>query len=90
MAHRAFYEDYRGPIPPGLVIDHLCRVRLCVNPSHMEIVTRGENTRRGRQTKLTAADARAIRATIRGLAERYGVSIRTLCGIGEGTSWRDA
>jgi hypothetical protein len=36
-----------GPIPPGLVTDHLCRVRACVNPSHMEPVTTRENNRRG-------------------------------------------
>lgn len=46
-AHRIAYEFLVGPIPEGLVIDHLCRVRHCVNPSHMEPVTRGENVRRG-------------------------------------------
>lgn len=46
-AHRIAYELLVGPIPDGLVIDHLCRVRHCVNPAHMELVTRGENVRRG-------------------------------------------
>ncbi len=46
-AHRVAYEFVVGPIPDGLVIDHLCRNRTCVNPSHMEVVTRGENVRRG-------------------------------------------
>jgi hypothetical protein len=46
-AHRFAYEDRVGPIPSGLVIDHLCRTPLCMNPSHMEPVTIGENTRRG-------------------------------------------
>lgn len=46
-AHRVLYELLVGPIPDGLVIDHLCRNRACVNPSHMEPVTRGENVRRG-------------------------------------------
>lgn len=35
-------------IPDGLVIDHLCRTRNCVNPSHLEAVTRGENVLRGK------------------------------------------
>jgi len=43
-AHRWAYEQYVGPIPDGLVIDHLCRNRGCVNPGHLEPVTARENT----------------------------------------------
>jgi hypothetical protein len=46
-AHRASYEAFVGPIPAGLVIDHLCRVRDCVNPGHMEPVTNLVNILRG-------------------------------------------
>lgn len=53
-AHRAFYEYHVGVIPPGLTIDHLCRVRNCVNPAHLEAVTRGENVLRGKT--ITAAN----------------------------------
>ena len=45
--HRVAYEDLVGPIPEGLTIDHLCRVRNCVNPAHLEPVTALENMRRG-------------------------------------------
>lgn len=45
--HRMMYERHRGPIPEGLHIDHLCRNRGCVNPDHLEVVTPGENVRRG-------------------------------------------
>lgn len=48
LAHRVAYEHFVGPIPEGLQIDHLCRVRHCVNPEHMEVVTNRENTLRGR------------------------------------------
>lgn len=51
LAHRVAYEDEYGPIPEGHVIDHLCRVRNCVNPMHLEAVTQGENNRRGRAAK---------------------------------------
>lgn len=46
-AHRTSYEVLVGPIPPGLVPDHVCRVRSCVNPRHLELVTRRTNTLRG-------------------------------------------
>ena len=47
QAHRWIYQQLVGPIPPGLTIDHLCRVRDCMNPAHMEPVSRGENVLRG-------------------------------------------
>lgn len=45
-AHRAAYELLVGPIPPGLQLDHTCRVKACVNPKHLEPVTGSENMRR--------------------------------------------
>lgn len=57
-AHRLYYERNVGPIPDGLVIDHLCRRRSCVNPDHMEPVTSGENVLRGE-----SAAARSARKT---------------------------
>lgn len=46
-AHRAAYEYLVGSIPTGLTLDHLCRNRPCVNPAHLEPVTKGVNTLRG-------------------------------------------
>lgn len=43
-AHRFAYERMVGPIPAGFVIDHLCRNRVCVNPSHLRACTQKENT----------------------------------------------
>lgn len=45
--HRLSYEAFVGAIPRGLDLDHLCRVRACFNPSHLEPVTRSVNTVRG-------------------------------------------
>ena len=46
VAHKFLYESIHGPIGHGLNLDHLCRVRCCVNPNHLEPVTRAENLRR--------------------------------------------
>lgn len=46
-SHRWFYEQMVGRIPDGMQLDHLCRVRHCVNPDHLELVTPGENQVRG-------------------------------------------
>lgn len=46
-AHRWSYTHFIGPIPPGLSLDHLCRVRNCVNPVHLEPASNKENCRRG-------------------------------------------
>lgn len=53
-AHRVSWELHRGPIPQGLEIDHLCRVRHCVNPDHIEPVTKQENAVR-RETARRAS-----------------------------------
>jgi hypothetical protein len=45
-AHRVIFEEFNGPIPDDMQLDHLCRVVRCVNPGHMEIVVPKENRRR--------------------------------------------
>jgi len=45
--HRVVYEALKGPIPDGLVLDHLCRNPACVNPDHLEPVTQQTNVLRG-------------------------------------------
>jgi len=56
--HIVLWESLNGPVPEGLELDHLCRVRSCVNPTHLEPVTHAVNCQRGDQgcaTKLMQA-----------------------------------
>ena len=55
-AHVVSYVAHKGLIPKGLVLDHTCRVRNCVNPDHLEAVTNRENILRG--TGFSARNAR--------------------------------
>jgi hypothetical protein len=93
-AHRHYYELANGPIPKGLQIDHLCRVRACVNPEHMEPVTCAENLQRGKKTKLTEAQVQEIRKTyVPGqisqaeVGAMFGVSGKQVGTIVRGENW---
>ncbi len=51
-AHRLVYEKERGKIESGFQIDHLCKVKSCVNPDHLEPVTQQENIRRSEAVSI--------------------------------------
>ncbi len=94
MAHRYMWERHNGPVPPGLILDHLCRNPACVNPEHLEPVTHTENVRRGKAAKLTVEQVREIRAladscTRTELARRYDLTVSHVCHIIYRRSWRD-
>lgn len=95
-AHRAMYEAVVGPIPEGMELDHLCRVKSCVNPDHMEPVTPAVNVRRSRTAKLNPDDVREIRRiaatglmTLQQIAGQFGVSPANVHYIINHVSWTD-
>lgn len=59
-AHRVFYEAHNGMIPSGMELDHLCRVRHCVNPYHLDAVSHRENCRRGNVGRAARERGRRI------------------------------
>jgi len=96
LAHRHAYEETVGPIPDGKQIDHLCRVRACVNVSHLEPVSQAENLRRGAKAKLTLPEVVEIRrrrqageSTV-ALAAEFGVADASISRIARGLRWKDA
>jgi hypothetical protein len=67
--HRLVYELVRGPIPAGQHIDHLCGVRRCVNPDHLEAVTQAINNQRANRKRFhgVATTVPASMLTVRDL-----------------------
>ena len=95
-AHVFYYERLVGPKPEGLDLDHLCRVRHCVNPSHLEPATRAKNVRRGDSTILTEDQVRLIRhqydtltTSYQELADHYGLSKSGVVHIVKRRRWKD-
>lgn len=97
MAHRVSYELEVGPIPAGLTIDHLCRVRHCVRPSHLEAVSTAENNRRGFgviginvRKKQCKRGHKLSGRNLWTYTDKYGVSHRTCraCQIERVRAWR--
>lgn len=71
LAHRFSYELHKGKIPEKLVVDHLCKVRSCVNPEHMEIVTLKENSLRGTTSQNNLKKTECIRGHIFSIENTY-------------------
>ena len=93
--HRTTWELVFGPVPQDLDLDHLCRNRKCVNPDHLEPVTRKENVRRGAGVKLNVDLVKSIKRTHQtGLTHRevaalFGLPKSTVSFVIAGSVWGD-
>ena len=91
LAHRVYYEHHAGSIGDELELDHLCRVRGCVNPDHLEPVTRHENLRRSGKLKLRHREVLEIRRsaeTQHVIARRFGITQSQVSRIKARLVWR--
>lgn len=87
-AHRLSYQEFKGSIPAGLEIDHLCRVRNCINPGHLEAVTKKENILRG--TSFAATNAKKATCPLGHTYDHKTVSGRvcSTCVKKKSATWR--
>jgi len=93
-AHRFYWTRANGPIPTGMQLDHLCRNRACIRPSHLEPVSMTENVRRSASAKLTCAIVAEIRSSVLGtsqaeLARMYGVTASTINDVVHHRTWKN-
>lgn len=68
--HRVFFERHNGAIPEGHEIDHVCENTICVNPEHLEAVTRAEHVTRTMQ-RLGKDDRHLLAARLRSIGLKY-------------------
>lgn len=91
LAYVAYHRRENPDPPPGFERDHLCRVRACVRPDHIEVVTRTINIRRGRVAKLTESDVMEIRRngySTPVIMARFGISRSQAKTIRRGDHWK--
>lgn len=80
FVHRHYWEKFNGKVPDGLVLDHLCRQRICMRPGHLEAVTPAVNIDRGETVKIKNNELHQVAAlrsygfTIEDICKFYGVS----------------
>ena len=91
-AHNYIYQILIGLLPHSCELDHICKNKLCVNPTHLEPVSHAENCRRGSQTKLTKENVKEIRKlsckmSHGSIAEKFNVSRQSISMILQGKRW---
>jgi len=97
-AHRASFEHFHGPVPQGMCVCHTCDVPACVNPDHLFLGTRADNSRDMREKgkgprTMTLTPAKALkifrdRGNGETIAAKYGITRATVNKIRRGENWK--
>jgi hypothetical protein len=95
-AATVYYEFYKGRVPIGLSLDHLCRNRKCINPDHLEPVSNAENIRRGKNAKLNFTAVQEIKSLqasgldMKSISKLYHVSKNCIFDVLHNITWNSS
>jgi len=89
LAHRTVYELLAAPIPEGMTLDHLCMVKACVNPEHLEPVTREENASRYARTITECVKGHPLSGDNLVTLTRRNGTVRRVCRACRAQAMRD-
>lgn len=93
--HVYYWEAINGKKPQGMELDHLCRVRACMRPDHLELVTHKENDRRGASARLKEENISEIFSlynsgiTMKNIARMFSISRGHVSDIIRETKWNN-
>jgi|ERR1700679_825960 len=88
-AHRVSYEEFFASIPEGAELDHLCRMRCCINPDHLEPVSKSENLRRSPLMNRQAHKTQCPRGHAYSGIDYLGKRICKICNRAKNRRWLD-
>jgi hypothetical protein len=92
LIYKYVWEQQNGPTPEGYDLHHRCEIKRCINPDHIELLTRAAHAQQHHTLTWDAVrEIRALRGKVRqiDLAARFGVPQSTISAVQLGKTWKE-